>query len=282
MLLTPDEFRRWPRKAVTLLGMSGVGKTTLAARLPKSSWFHFSGDYRIGTRYLNEPILDNIKLHMMRDPFLRNLLRSDSIYIQHNITVENLEPISAFLGKLGDPARGGLPLAEFQRRQRLHLAAETAAMCDVADFLDKAKDIYGYDHFLNDAGGSVCEIDDEGMLGVLAKHTLVLYLRAGDDMEQELIRRAQANPKPLYYRADFLEPRLAAYLQEQGLAGDAQVDPDHFVRWIFPHLVQHRRPRYERIAAQYGYTVEAAALGALRDEQDFIALVCDAIARRGD
>jgi hypothetical protein len=280
MLLTTDEFRRWPRKAVTLLGMSGVGKTTLSARLPKSSWFHFSGDYRIGTRYLNEPILDNIKLHMMRDPFLRNLLRSDSIYIQHNITVENLEPISAFLGKLGDPARGGLPLPEFQRRQRLHLAAETAAMRDVADFLGKAKDIYGYDHFLNDAGGSVCEIDDEGMLEVLAKHTLVLYLRAGDDMEQELIRRAQANPKPLYYRADFLEPRLAAYLQEQGLAGDAQVDPDHFVRWIFPHLVQHRRPRYERIADQYGYTVEASAVGTLRDEQDFIALVCDAIARR--
>jgi hypothetical protein len=280
MFLTQAEFRKWPHKAVTLLGMSGVGKTVLANRLPKSSWFHFSGDYRIGTRYLGEPIMDNIKRQAMQVPFLRDLLRSDSIYIGSNITVNNLEPISAFLGKVGDPARGGLPLPEFQRRQQLHLAAETAAMKDVADFIDKGRDIYGYDHFLNDAGGSVCEIDDEAMLQVLAGHTLVLYLRAGDDMEQELIRRAQANPKPLYYRADFLEPRLAAYLKEQGLASDAQVDPDHFVGWIFPHLVQHRRPRYERIARQYGYTVDAATLDSLRDEQDFIAMVCAAIGRR--
>jgi hypothetical protein len=280
MFLTKDEFRKWPHKAVTLLGMSGVGKTVLANRLPKSSWFHFSGDYRIGTRYLNEPILDNIKRQAMQIPFLRDLLRSDSIYIESNVGVNNLEPISAFLGKVGDPARGGLPLPEFQRRQQLHLAAETAAMKDVAEFIGKAREIYGYDHFLNDAGGSICEIDDDQMLAVLAKHTLILYLRAGDDMEQELIRRAQSNPKPLYYRADFLEPRLATYLREQGLASDAAVDPDHFVRWIFPHLVQHRRPRYEAIAGRYGYTVDAATLGSLRDEQDFIALVCDAIGRR--
>lgn len=280
MFLTKDEFRKWPRKAVTLLGMSGVGKTTLASRLPRTSWFHFSGDYRIGTRYLKEPILDDIKRQAMQVPFLRDLLRSDSIYIESNITVNNLEPISAFLGKVGDPARGGLPLPEFQRRQRLHLAAESAAMKDVAAFIDKAKEIYGYDHFLNDAGGSICEIDDDLMHAVLARHTLILYLKAGDDMEQELIRRAQANPKPLYYRDDFLEPQLAAYLKEQGLASDAAIDPDHFVRWIFPRLVQHRRPRYEAIASRYGYTVDASAIGSLRDEQDFIALVCEAIGRR--
>ena len=49
-------FWKSPRKAITLLGMSGVGKTTLASRLPRQTWFHYSGDYRIGTRYLDEPI----------------------------------------------------------------------------------------------------------------------------------------------------------------------------------------------------------------------------------
>ncbi|HEY5700686.1 MAG TPA: ATPase, partial [Gammaproteobacteria bacterium] len=52
MKLTHEEFMRLEHKAVTLLGMSGVGKTTLANRLPKKEWFHYSGDYRIGTKYL--------------------------------------------------------------------------------------------------------------------------------------------------------------------------------------------------------------------------------------
>jgi len=46
----------------------------------------------------------------------------------NNITVDNLHPVSSFLGKLGNPERGGLGLAEFKRRQELHRRAEIAAM----------------------------------------------------------------------------------------------------------------------------------------------------------
>ncbi len=281
MLLTPEQFLAWPRRAVTLLGMSGVGKTTLAYKLPQSTWFHYSGDYRIGTKYLEEPILDNIKRQAMQVDFLRDLLRSDSIYIASNITVHNLSPISTFLGKIGSGDRGGLALDEFKRRQRLHAQAEIAAMKDVADFIVKAKEIYGYDHFLNDAGGSLCELDDPAMLHTLAEHTLILYLRAEDDMEQELIRRAAASPKPLYYREDFLDRELPPYLRETGKASADDIDPDDFVRWIFPRLVQHRRPRYAALADRLGYTVYARDISGLRDEQDFLQLVVSAIRRRG-
>ena len=98
MKMSLKEFNEWPNKAITLLGMSGIGKTTLANRLPKSDWFHYSGDYRIGTQYLNEPILDNIKERAMEIDFLSELLRTDSIYISTNITVDNLYPISTYLG----------------------------------------------------------------------------------------------------------------------------------------------------------------------------------------
>ncbi|RMF99304.1 MAG: ATPase [Gammaproteobacteria bacterium] len=281
MRMTRQEFLDWPRKAITLLGMSGVGKTHLANRLPKSSWFHYSGDYRIGTKYLEEPILDNIKRQAMQVDFLRDLLRSDSIYIANNITVYNLEPVSSFLGKLGDPAKGGLPLAEFKRRQHLHALAEAAAMRDVADFIVKAREIYGYDHFLNDAGGSIVELDDPEALQTLIDHTLILYLRAGPEMEEELIRRAIANPKPLYFREDFLDKHLLMYLEEQGLAHPDQIDPDLFVRWIFPQLVRHRRPHYEALARAHGYTVDAAAVARVETEEDFITLVADSIAAAG-
>ena len=46
MRMSANEFRQSRRKAVTLMGMSGVGKTVLANRLPETRWFIYSGDYR--------------------------------------------------------------------------------------------------------------------------------------------------------------------------------------------------------------------------------------------
>src|SRR4030066_368564 len=159
MKLSAKEFKAWNNKCITLLGMSGVGKTRLAVRLGRRNWFHYSGDYRIGTRYLDQAILDHIKQQAMQVPFLRELLRSDSIFIRNNITVDNLQPVSSFLGKLGNPEKGGLPLAEFKRRQELHRQAEIAAMKDVPEFIRKAQEIYGYKNFVNDAGGRLGELD---------------------------------------------------------------------------------------------------------------------------
>ncbi|MBN1237074.1 MAG: ATPase [Gammaproteobacteria bacterium] len=273
MRMTRDEFLRWPHKAITLLGMSGVGKTTLAYKLPQSVWFHYSGDYRIGTKYLAEPILDNIKRQAMQVGFLRDLLRNDSIYIASNITVHNLEPVATFLGKIGRPDLGGLPVEEFKKRQKLHREAEIGAMRDVAEFIEKAQEIYGYDHFINDAGGSVVELDDAKTEAVLAKHTLILYLKADEELEQELVQRAIENPKPLYYQEDFLDRKLAEYLDEHGLSSPSGIVPDDFVRWIFPALVAHRRPKYQALADAHGYTVDARHAEQVRNEKDFLELV---------
>jgi hypothetical protein len=277
MRMTPQQFREAERKRITLLGMSGVGKTTLADKLPKEQWFHYSGDYRIGTKYLVEPILDNIKRQAMDVPFLRDLLMSDSIFIRSNITVDNLAPISTFLGKLGDPGLGGLSLAEFKRRQALHRQAEIMAMRDVPAFIDKAYDIYGYRHFINDAGGSVCELDDPGTLELLAESTLIVYIRTSAELEHVLIERAASDPKPLYYRAEFLDEQLAAFMAERDYEMVDQIPPDEFVTWVFPRLFRARLPRYQAIADRYGYTVDVQDAAKVCDEADFLDLVADAL-----
>jgi len=281
MHLSPQEFSRWEHKAITLLGMSGVGKTTLANKLPKTEWFHYSADYRIGTQYLQEHILDNIKKQAMQVDFLRDLLRSDSIYICSNITVHNLAPVSTFLGKIGDHTKGGLSLEEFKERQRLHHEAEIAAMKDVAPFISKAREIYGYNHFLNDAGGSVCELNDAEAIQCLADNTLIIYIRADDEMESTLIQRAIDSPKPLYYQEHFLDERLAEYMQGEGIDEIDDIDPDTFVGWMFPKLVAHRRPLYQALADRYGYSVDSRDVERVRDEADILEMITNALDEPG-
>jgi len=273
MKMSPSAFREWETKRITLLGMSGVGKTTLANKLPKESWFHYSGDYRIGTRYLNEPISDNIKLQAMEVPFLRDLLQSDSIYIRSNITIDNLTPVSTFLGKLGNLQQGGLSLAEFKRRQALHRQAEISAMRDVPEFIRKVDAIYGYKHFINDAGGSVCELEDPEILRLLAEQTMIVYIRTSVELDHMLIERARRHPKPLYYREDFLDEQLTVFMSERGCLEVGQIPPDEFVQWVFPKLFHARLPRYEAIASEFGYTVDAAEIAGVSDEADFIDLI---------
>lgn len=280
MKLSVEQFRNWEHKSITLLGMSGVGKTRLSNMLRNRDWFHYSGDYRIGTRYLDEAILDNIKQQAMQVPFLRDLLRSDSIYIRNNITVDNLNPVSSFLGKLGNPQQGGQAIDEFKRRQALHHQAEIAAMRDVPDFINKARQLYDYKHFINDAGGSVCELDDESVLELLAEHTLFVYIRATEHDEHELIKRAVLAPKPLYYREAFLSEQLEIYLKEQDIPYVALIDPDDFVRWIFPRLFNARLPRYQAIADKYGYTISTEQLAKVDSEADFIQLLEQAVAEQ--
>ncbi len=279
MRLNVEQFRNWQHKSITLLGMSGVGKTRLSAMLRKGSWFHYSGDYRIGSRYLDEPILDNIKQQAMQVPFLRDLLRTDSIYIANNLSFDNLTPVSSFLSKVGNPEQGGLSLPEFKRRQALHHKAEILAMRDVPSFIDKAQQIYGYNNFINDAGGSVCELDDDKTLKLLTEHTLLLYIQATEEDEKELIRRAAIAPKPLYYRAAFLDEQLVEYMQQQKIEYVAQIDPDDFVRWVFPRLFYSRIPRYEAIAKEYGYTITTTELAKVQTEQDFMTLIEKALVK---
>jgi hypothetical protein len=271
------EFRDWAHKGITLIGMSGVGKTMLSSKLPRNKWFHFSGDYRIGTRYLSEAINDGLKKQAMQVPGLAELLRTNSIYIHHNITVDNLAPMSYFMGMIGDPARGGFTVEEFKRRQALHLQAEINAMYDVPEFIHKAEDIYGYAHFLNDSGGSLCEVGDEALFEQLGRDTLFVYLRAPEEMQADLVTRAQSHPKPLYYQPDFLDASLAEFLDERGLRAVEDINPPEFARWVFPRLVAHRLPRYQRLADLYGITIDARVAAEVKNEAALIDLICDTL-----
>ena len=278
---TGDAFRDAARKRLLLFGMSGLGKTHLSAMLRATgAWFHYSADYRIGTRYLGEAIADEFKAEAMRVPRLAALLRSDSIYVASNLTFENLAPLSGWVGMPGDPARGGLPYGEWRRRQDLHRAAEMAAMEDTAHFAERAAALYGYPHFVCDASGSLCEVMAPGdpLLDALAAGHLLVWIDGDEAHAETLAARFDRAPKPMYYRPEVVEPIWEEHLARAG--GDpAEVDPAGFARDAYARAIRLRRPLYAAIAGR-GVTVTAAEVADVTDAASLEGLIARAIDRR--
>jgi hypothetical protein len=279
------DWRGAAAKRVLVFGMSGLGKTHVAGILRAAGgWFHYSVDYRIGTRYMGEYIADNFKREAMKVPFLRELLLTDSVYIASNITFENLAPLSTYLGKPGDPAKGGLSFDEYRLRQDQHRDAEVAALLDTPRFITRAHDIYGYDNFICDSGGSICEVVDpedpaDPVLTALSANLLMVWIKGSEAHTAELIRRFDRAPKPMYYQPGFLTAAWADYRAQTGATG-ADVDPDAFVRWTYARALAHRQPRYSAMARNWGVAVTAEDVATVRDAADFDALICDALTRR--
>lgn len=218
----------------------------------------------------------------MKNPFLRDLLRSDSIYISSNITFDNLAPLSTYLGKPGNPALGGIPFAEYKRRQAQHREAEIRALLDVPEFIRRAHDIYGYEHFICDSGGSLCEVvnpDDaeDPVLKALAETTLLLYIEGTPEHTAMLVERFRKYPKPMYYQPAFLDAKWAEYKDTQNISKDDDVNPDGFAVWGFEQLLHHRIPLYAKIAKNFGYTVRMRDIPNVTSEEGFMNLVSAAI-----
>jgi hypothetical protein len=282
---TAQDWQDATHKQVLLFGMSGLGKTHLSNLLRATGdWFHYSVDYRIGTRYMGEHIADNFKSEAMKNPFLRELLRTDSVYIASNITFDNLAPLSTYLGKPGDPAKGGLPFDEYLRRQALHRKAEIAALMDTTRFISRAEDIYGYANFVCDTGGSICEVvdpedDNDPVLTELSQHLLMVWIEGNEAHTEELIRRFTRAPKPMYYQPEVLEAYWADYLAEHKVAPD-QVDPDDFMRSTYARALAHRQPRYAAMARKWGVTISANDVARVQSAEGFDALIAEALEAR--
>ena len=277
-----------PQKRVLLFGMSGLGKTHLANMLraaPKAdggAWFHYSVDYRIGTRYMNEFIADNFKREAMKVPLLRDLLMTDSVYIASNITFDNLAPLSTYLGKPGAPAKGGVDITEYQRRQTQHQGAEIAALLDTTRFIERARELYGYTNFVCDSSGSICEVveaDDpnDPVMRELSRHLLLVWIKGSDTHKAELTRRFDRAPKPIYFRPDFLADLWAEFTQGRD---PAAVDPDAFLRFGYGRLLDKRQPRYEAMAG-WGVTVSAEQVASVHNPAAFDTMIAQAITARG-
>ncbi|MBU2993333.1 ATPase [Octadecabacter sp. 1_MG-2023] len=278
-----SEWTDAAQKRVLIFAMSGLGKTHVSNMLRDTGdWFHYSVDYRIGTRYMGEFIADNAKAEAMKVPFLRELLMSDSIYIGSNISFDDLSTVSTYLGKPGDPAKGGLPMSEYRRRQDQFQRAEISALQDTGYFMERSKALYGYKNFVCDTGGSICEwVDaenpDDPLLKELSSQSLMVWIEGSEDHTADLIERFDKAPKPMAYDPTFLMETWAEFLKVHDQNSNA-VDPDTFIRWTYARALAHRQPRYAAMAKNWGVTVQASDMATVRDEADFTKVIAQGLA----
>lgn len=256
------------------MGLSGVGKTRLSRSLPCDTWFHYSVDYRIWTHYLGDELNDYLKTLAMTHPLLRDMLKRDAISIEHRVHFDNLLATSLYMGMLGNPKDYGSTLSDFTDRMSRHAAAEVAATLDIPQFIKRAEDLYNYPHFLADLSGSLCEVvepgGDDPVLAMLDETVTLIYIRATEAHKKILVERNVANPKPMYYRPDFIASELPGLLKTYNAKDVTDISPQQVGAYLYTRLLAHRVERYEAIAAKHAVTLTMEEAAAITSEAELL------------
>lgn len=247
MKLSAREFMALPQKRITLMGMSGSGKTYITGFLENLGWRSYSCDYMIGSKYLKNELSE-----------------------MQSFSVENISALSTFIGKLGDSEKGGYSLDLFKARQKAYYDAEVAAVAEAVEICSSDDS-----NFVHDSTGSLCEIMDEDLIARVGEQTLFVYLQATDEDEKAVLQRAQDYPKPLFFPPEQLVIWLNEYMQGANLNMVEDITPDDFSRWVFPKLFESRKPKYQRLSDLYGVSVPARAFLNFKSEQDFIDIIAN-------
>lgn len=269
--INPDQPIR-----LAVMGLSGVGKTRLSRQLSMTQWFHYSVDYRTWTHYLSDELNDYLKKLAMSHPLLQDMLKRDAITVEHRVHFDILLATSLYMGMLGNPAQYGSTLDEFTGRMARHAAAEIAATLDIPAFIERAQNLYGYPHFLADLSGSLCEVvepDDpeDKVLRMLDSTVTLIYIHATEAHEKVLIERNIADPKPIYYRPDFIAEELPGLLAQHGAADITAIAPKDVGAYLYPRLLAHRVQRYEKIAERHAITLTMEEAAAIHSQEDLLA-----------
>ena len=250
MPITVSDFNAIDHKAITLMGMSGVGKTYLSCIMAEQGWFHYSCDLEIGTKYMGAE--------------LEKTLGRDN-----TVVAEDLSMLSEYVGKLG---KGKLSLDEFKRRQKQYYEAECQSLLQLKRIVKEAN-AQGFQNVINDSTGSLCEIDDETLLDSVDENSLIVYIKASAEEEKEVLRRAREYPKPLFFSPEKFDGWVDLYLKENNFVNTNEMDADEFSRWVFPKLFENRLPKYQAIADKYGVAIPSTAFQGVKIADDFLNVI---------
>ncbi len=230
------------KKAITLMGMSGVGKTHFSLKLKDWGWGHHSCDVEIG---------------------------KDLLDIDKEMQADDIDELMLYLGFLGDTAQGGKEFDDYIKHQKFYKIAEMHSLLQLKKRIRRTETEY----FVNDSTGSFCEITDPDVIDFVGDQTLIVYIQASGEEENTLLERAENTPKPIYYPPAQFPEWIATYLKNNGLTSTNDITPQDFSRWVFPILLDSRKPKYQAIADKHGITITSADLHSCETAAEFKELI---------
>ena len=246
------EFLAWQDKRLAFIGMSGVGKSMLAGYLNPDLWTTFCTDFLLA----DGPLRPELEAFAGKD---------------FPASHEDISTLSAYVGKLGAAVEGGLSLDEFRRRQTLHAKAERETFETLAQTLASHEG-----PAIVDAGGSLVEIIEfdgsDPLLDQLAAEVFFIYIQADAGQTRKLIDRQLLAPKPMFYRPDFLDQAIGEFDDPLESAS-----PDAFIRFVFPRLIEARKPRYAALSAAGGVCLPLSLANQVRSDEELLQLIADHI-----
>ena len=254
-----DDFVKAPRHAVTVFGMAGVGKTRLAPLLQRERLVPLLG--RLPHRHALHGRVHRRQLQARGDegavparPAALGL-DLDLTPTSPSTTSSRSRPISA---RPATRKRGGLTLAEYQRRQDQHRVAEIAALHGCAATSSSGRhELYGYDDFIADTGGSLIEVvdpdnADDPVVKTLTEHTAAaLHPRHRGRTPTSSSGASRTRPSRCTTSRTSSPRNGPSTRSSTGRQSDDDVDPDGFGAWGFEALLHDRLPRYQALADKF-------------------------------
>lgn len=244
---------------LALIGMSGAGKTKAGAGLAKDCGFTlYAIDDAIAHKYL-APHLRGARKSKKKSSHATERKMNDNI----SATIS----LSDFIGKLGI---NGQSLTIYRRRQKLYGRSEVAAMREAPLIIKKMRKSSA--GFVMDCTGSIVEVMNRGLLNLLKKKFLVVYLHFDQKQQSILLKRQMQHPKPMYYQPKFLTAQIANYCQQHKLKNIAQADQLDFSRFIFKAAMARRLSLYQELAKN-GVVLDAEKFGKLRSGRTMLLAI---------
>ena len=263
--------------AIVLIGMSGVGKTTNAEKYGEKTTrdearqkIHKNGHF--------------LCISADNEIFFRLKDKGELSDADHS--KDPIDLLAGYVGKFGAEKNGGFARDKFLERQKLYSQAELDDLEALPVLLESA---YRKQPplpplpqpILYDTTGSFCEVlksKQNPLYQKIVSQAVIVYLECSDEEEKILLKRQLEQPKPMVYDRGCFDRWLEEYKEQQSQM-EEEIDPNSFLRFVFPKAIEYRRARYEGLAnvtlttAELERLIPPVASSAEKFPERFLALV---------